>query len=203
MLWFKKKEVLDSTEVIYGDPDGLVKFRLVCDPELYAKGLDTIRTLLREWMVQDIVQTTTNGQTLESSLLYQIKDVDLKVLPFPIQKETLMRCMEDTPMNFSGSRLLDTFVRINVEVPTEVLETVKGKFLYGMVYGLPRSVGDLVYPVKQDWINLISEMVWAPYLLFIQQLFDSDEITARISKISASLKENKTVLAPSIKMGGS
>lgn len=202
MNWFKKAPLLDNTEVIYGDPDGMQKFRLVCDPELYAKGLDTIRGLLREWMIQDIVQTTSNGQKLETSLLYQIKDIDLKVLPYPVQKEVLLKCMEDTPMDYSGSRLLDTFVRINIEVPTEVLETVKGKFLYGMVYGLPKQIGEVVYPTKQDWLNLLSEVVWCPYLIFIQQLFDSDEITDRISKLTVAAKSQGTVVAPKVRMGG-
>lgn len=202
MNWFKKAPLLDNTEVIYGDPDGMQKFRLVCDPELYAKGLDTIRGLLREWMIQDIVQTTSNGQKLETSLLYQIKDIDLKVLPYPVQKEVLLKCMEDTPMDYSGSRLLDTFVRINIEVPTEVLETVKGKFLYGMVYGLSKQIGEVVYPTKQDWLNLLAEVAWCPYLIFIQQLFDSDEITDRISKLTVAAKSQGTVVAPKVRMGG-
>ena len=196
--FFKKRIPLDTNEIIYGDERGLVRYRLVCDPDIYAKGLEKIFEHLRTWIIQDITQTTNNNQPIETTLIYQIKDIDLKVLPYPIQKETLINCMKDTEINFSGARLLDTFVRINIEVPTEVLETVKGKFLYGMIYGLPKELGDIVYPKRQDWLNLITEMPWAPFLVFLQELFDSDTITAKISSMTEALKENKQIVTPNV-----
>ena len=198
---FKKQTVRDTNEIIYGDEFGLIRYRLLCDPEIYAKGLEKVSEHLRKWIVQDIIQTTNNNQAIETTLLFQIKDIDLKVLPYPIQKDTLLKCMTDTEINFSGSRLLDTFTRINIEVPTEVLETIKGKFLYGMIYGLPKSLGDIVYPKRQDWLNLIAEMPWCPFLVFIQDLFDSDEITSKISSMTEAIKDKGQVVVPNIKMG--
>ena len=71
-----------------------------------------------------------------------------------------------------------------------------------MVYGLPKQIGEITYPNKQDWLNLLSEVSWCPYLIFIQQLFDSDEITDKISKLTIAAKSQGTVVTPNVRMGG-
>lgn len=195
MGFFLKAIPVDTTDFIV-TADGERKFRLVCDPAMYAAGLEIVRNHLKIWIIQDITNTLENNQGIEDTLLYQIKDTDLKFLPYQSQRDVLERCLIDTEINFSGSRLFDAITRINIEVPMEVLETIKGKFLYSMIYGLPKQLGKLVYPTKEDWIGLLADMPWVPFLVFVQEIFDSDEITNRISKLTASAKTKPTVTGP-------
>ena len=186
-MWnpFKKAVVLDNTAIIFADDSGLIGWPLDCDQQLFETGTAVIKKHLKIWAMQDIAFTTSNNQPVESSLIYQLKDFDLKLLPYDEPKETLMQVLRDTPVNASGTRLMDAFVRIALETPTPVVETLKGRLLYGMVYGISRVINEVAMPSKALWVKLIQEFPWVIYLPFIQELYETDPDIAKETKVRA------------------
>lgn len=196
MFWFNKKQLPpnietfpdDQQDVIYGNSDGSVMYPLELDPESelqYANALPVMREILRNWMLLDIKLAADNGQPLNSTLSYQIKSIDLKFLPTDTMHEALLRCMHDTPANYSGTRLQDAFVRIALAVPTPVLQVFTGRFLYGMLYSISNEINGIPVPTKPQWIALLAELPWVPYLVLIQDIFETDKVLSELfSKIS-------------------
>lgn len=203
MFWNKKKIIGDTVEKIYLNEEGTRYYPLQCDHELYAKGLEIVKRHLQSWMVQDITIAGNTNQAIDTTLLYQLKEIDVKFLPYAEQQNILTACLRDNEISFSGSRLMDTFLRINVEVPIEVLETIKGKFLYGMVYGLPETISDVPIPKKEQWINTMRLFPWCHFLMFIQEIYDTDDIIKRIDALTTKIKAgNTTTVVSTTPMGG-
>ena len=205
-MWpFKTPVEGDTTERIYLDDTGLRYLPLQGDNEAAEKAITKIQDILRKWMMQDLTTTTENNQSAESSLLYQLKEIDLKFLPFPVQLSTLQKCMEDTALNHSGSRLMDAIVQISIEIPLEIAELIRGRFLYGQLFAIPRQINGVNLPTKNDWLNCLSEVPWAPYLQFIQQLFDEDDIMRKLRDLTnaSDLKRTTVTTTPDLPGGGS
>ena len=187
-MWnpFAKKAIaLDNTEIIYADDSGLVGWPLSCDQQLFETGLTVIRKHLKNWILQDIIFTTDNNQAVESSLVYQLKDFDLKLLPYDEPQATLQTVLKDTPVNASGTRLMDAFVRITMEAPIEALEALKGRMLYGMVYCISRTINDTPMPSKQQWVKTLQELPWVIYLPFLQELYETDTDISKMTDVRA------------------
>lgn len=194
-MWpFKTPVVGDTTEALYLDETGLRYLPLQGDNEAVTRAVEKINDILRKWMMQDLMTTTENNQSVDDSLLYQLKEIDLKFLPFPIQLSTLERCMEDTELNHSGSRLMDAIVQISIEVPIEIAELIKGKFLYAQLFSIPRSINGIELPTKNDWLQTFQAVPWAHYLQFIQQLFDEDDIIKKLRELSSSQESQRTTI---------
>lgn len=202
MAFFSKSTPTDNTDVIYLDDTGKFLLPLKCDNDLYEKGIEKIKSILKAWILQDIIFTNMeNGNKVDNSLVFQLKDIDTKFIPYDLQKNTLLSCLEDSATNFAGLRFFDTIVRISLEVPTEVLETLKGKFLYAMVYTIPKSINRNTVPTKQQWVSTLIELPWVTYLPFIQELYERDEEVGKlISKTGMNSQPNivrvKDALAP-------
>lgn len=202
-MWpFKEPFVaIDNTEFIYLDETGTRFYPLMCDNTLYKESLEIIREQLRTWIVQDLSYTTSLNEVVERSLVYQLVNIDVKFLPYPTYTEMLKLCLQDTDISHSGSRLMDTIVRIGTLVPTEVLETIKGKFLYSMLYTIPREVNGQPMPNKVAWVETLSLYPWIPLMLFIQELYEADDIVDKVTKLTAKLRVHNTqVEAPKITM---
>ena len=186
-MWpFKKKvELIDSTEGIMLSEDVILP--LDCDSAEYENGLTTIRSILRRWIQQELDIAANTNNTLEGTLAYQLHEINLKMAPFASCREAINRILQDTDISKSGGRFFDVISLIYTTVPTRVLETYRGKFLYGMLYGLPRVINDDVLPSKEDWISLLTEHPWIPLLQIEQELFDTDlSVAARANALEES-----------------
>ncbi len=186
-MWpFKKKvELVDSTEGIMLSEDVILP--LDCDSAEYENGLTTIRSILRRWIQQELDIAANTNNTLEGTLAYQLHEINLKMATFASCREAINRILQDTDISKSGGRFFDVISLIYTTVPTRVLETYRGKFLYGMLYGLPRVINDDVLPSKEDWISLLTEHPWIPLLQIEQELFDTDlSVAARANALEES-----------------
>ena len=195
-MWpFKQPVPQDDTETLIIPGQGYIN--LAVDQELYDKCIDKIKSYLKVWAMQDIVLATSTNQPVESTLIYQLKDIDLKFLPYPSYKEVLILCMKDTPVNNSGSRFFDTVVRIHLAIDPSILAAIKGRFISSMTYALSAAINDTPLPSKSDWIQLLAELPWVIYLPFIQELYDTDEQIMHETKYiaSSSLKTSSVVEA--------
>lgn len=188
MWWPFKKEsqIVDSVLTGIMLEDGVMYPIMAENNEEYENGLETMKNLIARWILQDIKLVTEIGRPLESSLSYSLRNIDVKFLPFPSYWDILLQSMKDTEFNRSGSRFFDTIANIYIEVPTEVIRTFIGKFLYGMIYGLPRYINDQPVPTKDDWVNFLAQVPWAPFLQLVQTVLDGqfDDATAKVTNPS-------------------
>ncbi len=184
-MWFLKHQPLvDNTDVIFLDESGAQALPLFCDQTLYLQSRETIRSILRAWIMQDMnLATSAGGRPLDGSLAYRIRNVDLKYLAYPDQLANFLDCMQDTGTSFSGSRLMDAFVNIYLNVPIEITEYIKGKFLYGMLYGIT-STNDREFPTKQEWVTTLKGYPWIPFLCYIQEMIDTEEEIVRLIQLA-------------------
>lgn len=73
---------------------------------------------------------------------------------------------------------------IYATVPTPVLECYKGKFLYGVIYGLPNTIDENKLPTKEMWVELLRIAPYAPFILLLQEvLSDSLNINVQPSPV--------------------
>jgi hypothetical protein len=173
--FFKRPNVIaqDNSEFIYLNDEGTKFYPLVCaDNYLYAQGLNDIRTLIREWVALDRSTTLETGQNVAGTVSILLNTVDLKLLPNTLQINRVLEILSSDAINNSGSRFLDTIAFIHAVIPTEILETYKGKFLYGMLYGLPEVLSDdIPRATKKDWLYCLSILPYAPFIPFVQEVF--------------------------------
>lgn len=182
-MWpFTKKPTLIDTLAGGIMLDSNVILPLECDEEQYNAALVTIESIFRKWMTLEIDVASNTNTSLEHTLPYQLRNIDIKYLPYPVNREMLETILRDNDISRSGSRFFDIIVTIYSSIPSIVLETMRGRFMYGMLYGLPRVIDDKPLPSKEEWISLLAEHPWIPLLRIQQQLFDSD--------LSIALKAN-------------
>ena len=194
--WFRKPHLSDSTEVIFLDNTGAFFYPLEYEDRAeFKESLDIIKEQLRLWVISDINYATNNGQSVENALSFQLSTLDLKMLPKSGNLLGLLQMLSDTEIDFSGTRLMDVIVRISMSVSIGVLETLKGRFLYGMVYTLPKKINDRELPTKDEWVELLAELPWVYLLPFIQEIYDNDELVHRIAKMAETTKNNNTHIA--------
>lgn len=185
----KPKPVLnDTTDIIYLSEDGSSFYELTCDPVLYAQGLVSIRTILANWIAEDRAVATSTALAPQGTVSYLLNNLDIKMVPHAIYLEQLINIIRDNEVNRSGSRLLDAIALIHTVVPTEVIQCFKGKFLYGMLYGL--SDIDQTLPTKEQWVHALAVLPWIPFILIIQEIMSVENIgpnaTSAIAGFSVS-----------------
>ena len=193
MLFFSKKpepkpELKDTTDIIYLSEDGSSFYELSCDPVLYAQGLMSIRTILSNWITEDRFIASSTAIDPQGTVSYLLNTLDIKMIPHAIYLEQLINIIQDNDINRGGSRLLDAIVLIHTVVPTEVIQCFKGKFLYGMLYGL--SDVNQVLPNKSQWIYALAVVPWIPFISIIQEIMSLENLgsnaTSSISAFSTS-----------------
>lgn len=195
-MWpFPPKVVPDTTENLYIDPKGLLSFPLDCDDTRFNTSMTTITDILRVWSVQDINYATNRGIPVENTLLHQLSCINLKFLPFDSQKSALDRVMLDNDADFSGSRLMDAITRIYIQVPPIVVEVFRGRFLWGMIYGITSTIHDQPLPTKEQWITFMMEYPWSPFLTVIQHLYDEDDVVRKVRENQSMLRSSNVQVA--------
>lgn len=185
----------DTTDTIFTD-SGIESDNYplnVEDPEEYRTSLAIIRKYLLNWMVQDQVMTTSVNQPVESCLSYSIKDIDLKFLPYPTYATKLEEILQDTEINHSGSRLMDTFNRIYLEIAPQHIRVLQGRFIYGMLYGLSATVNGMTLPSKEMWLDYMAAHPWIPFLAIIQDIYENERIYGEVMKHVQQAKAPATV----------
>ena len=185
--FFKKPPLLDTSDTIYLDQNGTSFFSLECDPALYAQGLNSIRTILANWIKEDRAIAADTALSIEGTVSYLLNNIDVKMLPHAIYLDNLLQIIADDEINRGGSRLLDAIVLIHTVVPTEVIETFKGKFLYGMLYGLSNI--DDKFPTKDMWVYALAIVPWIPFIVIIQEIMSLESMgnaTSSIAEIAPS-----------------
>lgn len=189
MLFFSKKpepkpELKDTTDIIYLSEDGSSFYELTCDPLLYAQGLMSIRTILSNWITEDRFIASSTAIDPQGTVSYLLNTLDIKMIPHAIYLEQLINIIQDNDINRGGSRLLDAIVLIHTVVPTEVIQCFKGKFLYGMLYGL--SDVNQVLPNKSQWVYALAVVPWIPFISIIQEIMSLENLGSNVtSSISA------------------
>jgi hypothetical protein len=190
MLFFSKPtpEIKDTTDAIYLTRDGSSFHELSCDPMLYAQGLMSIRTILTNWIAEDRAIAADTAIDTKGTVSYLLNTLDVKMIPHAIYLEQLINIITDNEVNRGGSRLLDAIALIYTVVPTEVIECFKGKFLYGMLYGL--SNVNNVLPTKEQWVHALAVIPWIPFIIIIQEILSTEylgpNVTSSISGFSMS-----------------
>lgn len=187
----KPKPVLnDTTDIIYLSEDGSSFYELTCDPLLYAQGLVSIRTILANWIAEDRAVATSTALSPDGTVSYLLNNLDIKMVPHAIYLEQLINIIRDNEVNRSGSRLLDAIALIHTVVPTEVIQCFKGKFLYGMLYGL--SDIDQTLPTKEQWVHALAVLPWIPFILIIQEIMSVENIGPNATSAIAGFSMSDT-----------
>lgn len=188
MLFFKKPtpEIKDTTDKIYLTKDGKSFYELSCDPVLYAQGLKSIRTILVNWIAEDRAIANSTAIDIKGTVSYLLNTLDLKMVPHAVYLEQLINIITDDAVNRGGSRLLDAIALIYTVVPTEVIECFKGKFLYGMLYGLSNT-NQNVLPTKEQWLHALAMVPWIPFIIIIQEILLTEYLGSTTSSISGFL----------------
>lgn len=156
---------------LYVDKKKKRKYPLLCDPLLYSQGVQSMRDILSKWILADKTLTADTGQRNDGSISFLLATIDLKQLPRPSHVTRLVDLLSLTPINYSGSRLWDAVTLIYTVVPTEVVQTYIGKFLYAMTHGVPEVDGNKQPRCTlEQWIELIDIFPVVPFLMLIQEL---------------------------------
>lgn len=194
-MWpFKDPPLMDTSDTIFLTEDGSINYPLEEeDPVRYKESIEKIFDLLRMWMSQDIAFASSRGLQVSDTLVYQLAMLDLKLLAYPTYLSMLDNIMDDTSSNEkSGSRLMDTIVRICVQVPMSDQRVITGKFLYGNLYGIPREINGMELPSKSHWAATLLKYPWVVYLPFLQELYDDDDIVAKITDLQKAKTQLNT-----------
>lgn len=180
MFWSSKKEqplpewIPDTTDTIYLNREGTSFFELDCNPFLYAQGLSSIRTILANWIKEDRAIAKSTALSDEGTVSYLLNTIDVKMIPHAIYLEQLLNIIKDNSITHGGSRLLDTITLIHTVVPTEVIRCFKGRFLYGVLYGVSNVDG--ILPTKEMWINALKVVPWIPFIVLIQEILSLEAL---------------------------
>lgn len=194
-MWFRKQIFVDTDEYIFIDEQNGIGYPLTCEnEELYEKSIEKMKEIIREWMIQDAEYTTNLNQAINTSLVYQFKDIDLKYIAYPAQFSVLVNCMKDTEVNTSGSRFLDAIMKIYIHVPLNIIRVFQGRFLSAVIYGIPEIINGIPRPSKELWKQMMLEANWIPFILLVQDLFDNDDIVNKLNNVVSMNKQYTTQL---------
>lgn len=193
-MWFHKKKT-EVAPVMPSDTDTAIYYGYgendffpleVDDPEEFRNSIEIIRSNLKIWMLQDQVFATTTNRSIESSLSYNLKEIDLKLLAYPSYHSRLLDILQDTEISHSGSRLMDVIHRIHLLIPARHIRVLQGRFLNGVLYGCGDYVGEIPLPSKKQWLPCIHDIPWIPFIAFIQEIYENDHDCAEIMKLIGS-----------------
>lgn len=203
-MWpFTKQIPQDTAGFIIGKEEG-VFYPLVCDHQLFTDCVEKIKDLIRIWMVQDIALASQRGGKVEDTLVYRLMNIDIKFLPYPEFLHNLLAACKEVDEGGPGSRLMDAFVRIGMQIPIEVQRTIIGRFIYAHTYCLGADVNENHLPTKDEWLDLLSQYPWVVYLPFLQELYDQDDIISKVTRQQQAINQQLTQVAvvPQVPSGG-
>lgn len=163
-------------------------FPLECDPALYVESLKTIKEYITNWITQEIDISGAMGQNAWSGILNTFRVTDIRVIAWPSTLATFKTALEDSAISYQGMRFEDMILRLSIAIPTEVLETITGKFLYGVLYKTRRMVNGVEYPDKEAWEHALIEIPWLPVLPLVQEVLDSNKVFRDEAAKAASIQ---------------
>lgn len=126
-----------------------------------------LRELVRNWVDRERVMYKNNNEELQNNLVHNIENINLKKIADPSIRKSIVRILQDSEANLSFSRLLDLVTRIEMILPMEFIETIKGK-LYRSVTGYGKAVTSL--PNEEDWYSFIEKFSFVWILFIIQEI---------------------------------
>lgn len=170
------------------------------DAERFDKEYQIATETIQDWIAQDIVFTRSSGHPIESSLVYQLKNLPICTLPFEEQVQVLSDCLRDTRISVATLRMFDMVTRLNTRLSIEFNLVLTGKFLYSVLYGLPPTyaIGNQEFhlPSKMDWANLLKVHPWIPFLTIIQKIYDFDESVRKLQELRSLARPTTTITNP-------
>lgn len=169
------------------------------DEHEYKELLEIVRAKLRSWMLMDIDLARSVDRAVDSSLSIKLATIDIKFLPKTGNWTQFLSYIENNPIYSPLTRLLDTIDQLAMEVPPKFLETVKGRFLYGMVYMMPKKCSSHDLPTKDEWVSILTQMPWIFLLPIIQELYDTDKVIQLLNrKLELNKAKEETVVRPNM-----
>lgn len=167
------------------------------DEHEYKELLEIVRAKLRSWMLMDIDLARSVDRAVDSSLSIKLATIDIKFLPKTGNWTQFLSYIENNPIYSPLTRLLDTINQLSMEVPPKFLETLKGRFLYGMVYMMPSKCSSHDLPTKDEWISILTQMPWIFLLPIIQELYDTDKVIQMLNrKLELNKAKEEAVVQP-------
>ena len=189
---------IDTISTIYLDDEQNYFLSLhYPDEHEYKELLEIVRAKLRSWMLMDIDLAKSIDRGIDNSLSIKLATIDLKFLPKTGNWIQFLSYIENNPIYSPLPRLLDTINQLSMEVPPRFLETLKGRFLYGMVYMMPKSCNSHALPTKDEWVSVLTQMPWIFLLPIIQELYDTDKVVQMLNrKLELNKVKEETVVRP-------
>ena len=171
------------------------------DEHEYKELLEIVRAKLRSWMLMDIDLARSVDRAVDSSLSIKLATIDIKFLPKTGNWTQFLSYIENNPIYSPLTRLLDTINQLSMEVPPKFLETVKGRFLYGMVYMMPKKCSSHDLPTKDEWVSILTQMPWIFLLPIIQELYDTDKVIQLLNrKLELNKAKEELVVQPKMSL---
>ena len=193
---------IDTLSTIYLDDEQNYFLSLdYPDEHEYKELLEIVRAKLRSWMLMDIDLAKSIDRGVDNSLSIKLATIDLKFLPKTGNWIQFLSYIENNPIYSPLPRLLDTIDQLSMEVPPRFLETLKGRFLYGMVYMMPKKFNSYALPTKDEWVSVLTQMPWIFLLPIIQELYDTDKVVQMLNrKLELNKVKEETVVRPNVSL---
>lgn len=193
---------IDTVSTIYLDREQKYFLSLdYPDEHEYKELLEIVRAKLRSWMLMDIDLAKSVDRAVDSSLSIKLATIDIKFLPKTGNWTQFLSYIENNPIYSPLTRLLDTIDQLAMEVPPKFLETVKGRFLYGMVYMMPKKCSSHDLPTKDEWVSILTQMPWIFLLPIIQELYDTDKVIQLLNrKLELNKAKEELVVQPKMSL---
>ena len=193
---------IDTISTIYLDDEQNYFLSLdYPDEHEYKELLEIVRAKLRSWMLMDIDLAKSIDRGVDNSLSIKLATIDLKFLPKTGNWIQFLSYIENNPIYSPLPRLLDTIDQLSMEVPPRFLETLKGRFLYGMVYMMPKKFNSYALPTKDEWVSVLTQMPWIFLLPIIQELYDTDKVVQMLNrKLELNKVKEETVVRPNVSL---
>lgn len=193
---------IDTISTIYLDDEQNYFLSLdYPDEHEYKELLEIVRAKLRSWMLMDIDLAKSIDRGVDNSLSIKLATIDLKFLPKTGNWIQFLSYIENNPIYSPLPRLLDTINQLSMEVPPRFLETLKGRFLYGMVYMMPKKFNSYALPTKDEWVSVLTQMPWIFLLPIIQELYDTDKVVQMLNrKLELNKVKEETIVSPNVSL---
>lgn len=193
---------IDTISTIYLDDEQNYFLSLdYPDEHEYKELLEIVRAKLRSWMLMDIDLAKSIDRGVDNSLSIKLATIDLKFLPKTGNWIQFLSYIENNPIYSPLPRLLDTINQLSMEVPPRFLETLKGRFLYGMIYMMPKKFNSYALPTKDEWVSVLTQMPWIFLLPIIQELYDTDKVVQMLNrKLELNKVKEETVVGPNVSL---
>lgn len=176
MLGFGSKPNLPMTQAVLVDEKTKTFWPTECSSEeVYTNAVITIKEHLRKWMNSDIFYITSTNQKLEDTLSYQIGLIPILQLPNQAVFDRLIYLFGLDAINNTNGRFIDACVSAIMDIPPEAFYCIRGRFLVAVTEGLYRSEEETNYPSKAEWVDVLTQVPWIPFLKYIQEMFEHEQ----------------------------